>query len=79
MLKVIVLILTSLFLRPSSEIVVEASDYLDQLGPTLWEFLNGHGILDALGQPLIKLRHFSSFVPDYPGTILRESSQIFWY
>jgi hypothetical protein len=79
MLKIIMLILISLFLRPFSEIVVEASDYLNQLGSILWKFLNGYGIFDALGQPLIKLRHLSSFVLGYFNTILRESGQIFWY
>jgi hypothetical protein len=79
MLKIVVLVLAFFFLKPSSEIIVEASNYLDQLGLTLWKFLNGHGILNALGQPLVKLRHLSSFVSGYPGIILREPDQIFWY
>jgi hypothetical protein len=35
MLEVVVFVLASLFLRPSAEIVVEASGHLNQLGPVL--------------------------------------------
>jgi hypothetical protein len=68
---------TSFFLKSFPEIVVEASNYLNQFGSVPRKFLNDYDIFDALGQPLIKLYYFGSLVLDYPDLILRESSQIF--
>ena len=76
LLEIIMFVLIPLFLRLSSEIVVEAGDYLDQSGPVFWKFLNGYNVFNALGQSLIELYHFSPFVPDYPNPILYEPGQI---
>jgi hypothetical protein len=43
------LILASFFLKSFSEIVVETSNYLDQLGLILWKFLNNYNIFNAFG------------------------------
>jgi hypothetical protein len=72
LLKIVIFILVFLFLRSFAEIVVETSNYLNQLGPFFRKFLNSHDILNTLGQSLIKLGHFGSFVLGHSNSVLRE-------
>jgi hypothetical protein len=77
LLKIVIFILTSFFLRPSAEIIVEANSHLNQLGSSFRKFLDGHSIFNALGQSLIKLGHFGSFVLSHFSSVLRKFNQIF--
>jgi hypothetical protein len=69
--------LFSLFLDPTSEIIVEASGGLDEVIYCLGEFLNSHSILNVGLQSFIELCHLSALVPGHSGRVLREAREIF--
>jgi hypothetical protein len=76
LLEVNILIIPFIFLGPFFKIVVEARRRRDQIYLSEWEFLYGYNVFDFLRKALVKLCHFSPFVPGHFESILGEFGQI---
>jgi hypothetical protein len=60
------------FLRPASEIIIQARSLINQNILVCRESLNNYGVLNIRTQPFIELSHFSPFVLIYSGRVLRK-------
>jgi hypothetical protein len=69
-LKIVGFVYAFIFLKSSSEVVVEARYYCDQVRLGLREFLYDYSIFDTFRQAFVKLCYFGSFVSGYFGFIL---------
>ena len=67
------------FLRPASEVIIQACSLLNQALLVGWKALNGHGVFDVWLQALIELGYLSSFIPIDPGRILGKPGEVLWY